>query len=418
MSETPVIQILEKEKYFNQHLISLPDAVPYPPLTTSSSVRVRSKVIGLTTNNLTYPKLGFLLGWWDIHPTPAGVPEPYNDLEKYGRTNCWGFAEVIESTHSTVPKGSYLWGYLPLGTLAQDLTLKDTEAPGTVVVTNERRKNAMSIYNRYRVYPASFGEQIERMDDAVAADIILKVMFETAYLLNRFAFAETSERRVHPGMSTDAPWGNEQADIAGATIIILAPGSKVGAAFASDVRHGRKVATVKRIIGAASEHSRIFVEDTGLYDEVVSTKDSPQEVLSRLHVGQDEKVVLLNFGGREGSGSKWASEISEKYENFVLLNIGSDLPGSTRQDMLKTLGEANPKAITPNASDMWERAIANVGEKHYSQEFDVAWEKFREAGGIKGLSYSWNKGIEEVGKGWDELCSGKLPTNKGLVYLL
>lgn len=420
MSETPVIQIIEKEKYFNQHIVSLPDGVPSAPLATPSSVRVRTKVLGLTVNNLTYVKLGFLLGWWDVHPTPSNVPAPYNDTEKYGRTNCWGFAEVLESTLPSVPEGSFLWGYLPLGTLAQDLTVEEAENPGQVIVTNDYRKNIMSIYNRYTVYPASFREQIEKKTDAVASEAILRVMFETSYLLNRFALAENPEQLVNPATDPSTPWGKEHADLTGATIIVLAPGSKVGVAYAFEAKHGREIVRASRVIGAASEHSKKFVEDTGLYDVVVSTSDSPQETLSRLGVGHDEKIVLVDFGGRGNSRSTWVSEIKKTHTNLIVLGLGADIPGSTKEDVLKAMAQADKdsEAIIPNASVMRARAVAIAGEKQYFQDLTAGWEDFRSAGGVKGLSYKWGSGMEDVKQGWDTLCSGDSPSNEALVYLL
>lgn len=138
MSEIPIIQVLEKERYFNQHLVSLPDAVPYPPL-GPSSVRLRTKVMSLTSNNMTYAKAGFLVNWWGVHPLPPSTPAPLNDATKYGRINCWGFAEVLDSTHTSVEKGSYIWGCLPIGTLAQDLVVEKGDVPGQVFVKNDYR---------------------------------------------------------------------------------------------------------------------------------------------------------------------------------------------------------------------------------------------------------------------------------------
>lgn len=55
ISEIPEIQILEKEKYFTQALVRLPDALPLPPL-GPSSVRIRAEAFSLTSNNFTYGK--------------------------------------------------------------------------------------------------------------------------------------------------------------------------------------------------------------------------------------------------------------------------------------------------------------------------------------------------------------------------
>lgn len=104
------------------------------------------------------------------------MPPPFNDAAKYGRTNCWGYARVLESTFPDVAAGSYFWGYLPIGTLPQDLEVEGAGVPGHVTVTSAYRQHLMRIYNRYRVYPESKGLEIQRLDEGIAYDALFRVM--------------------------------------------------------------------------------------------------------------------------------------------------------------------------------------------------------------------------------------------------
>ena len=173
--EIPEIQVLEKEKYFTQALVRLPNAVPLPAL-APSSVRIRTEALSLSTNNFNYAKLGKLLGWWDAHPLPASVPAPYNDAAKYGCMNCWGYARVLESTFAGVEQGTYMFGYLPIGTLPNDLEVAQGAVEGWVVVTSAYRQKLMPIYNKYRVYPTTKVDEIRRKDDSIAYDCLIEVM--------------------------------------------------------------------------------------------------------------------------------------------------------------------------------------------------------------------------------------------------
>lgn len=149
VDEIPVIQVLEKERYFTQALVPLPSAIPYPPL-APSSVRLRAKVLAVTSNSFTYAKFGFFAGYWDVHPLPSSAPAPYADATIYGCTSTWGWAEVLASTHAGVPPGALLWGYQPLGTLAQDLAVQtDSQVPGHVIVTSPHRQRMPPLYNTY-----------------------------------------------------------------------------------------------------------------------------------------------------------------------------------------------------------------------------------------------------------------------------
>lgn len=416
MSEIPVIQVLEKERYFTQHLVSLPDAIPYAPL-GPSSVRVRTKVMSLTSTNMTYAKAGFLMKWWNIHPLPPSTPAPFNDAIKYGRINCWGFSEVLESTHPSVSKGSYLWGYQPIGTLAQDLVLEKGTVPGQVFVKNDYRQDVFSIYNRYFVFPADLGENIEARAEGIAYDSIFRIMYETAYLVNRFVFSPDPKETTIPGPG-DTTWTSRKADLKGATVICLAPGAKVALSFARELRRGQKK-PVAKVIGAASEYSIEFVKQTGEYDEVISTSEGVSKVLARVPDGS--KVVLVDFGGRGGIAPKWAAAMSETHKDVLLMNCGTEISEESSSDVLASFQK---QSTTPtyesaqiNASDIRDLAIAKHGEERYFRDFEEAWEAFKKTP-VKGLKITWGNGMEDVVKGWKSLSAGTVQPNEGLAFVI
>lgn len=127
----PQIQMLEKADYTKQHLITLHDAYPLPQL-TAGDIRIRSRIISITTNNFTYARLGHLLGWWDVWAVPPSLPAPYNDTSKYGRVSAWGYCEVIESQNDKVPIGTKLYGYLPIGDYPEILQVAVDDDTGHV----------------------------------------------------------------------------------------------------------------------------------------------------------------------------------------------------------------------------------------------------------------------------------------------
>ncbi|ORY62408.1 uncharacterized protein BCR38DRAFT_438397 [Pseudomassariella vexata] len=418
MAEIPVIQVLNKEHYFAQKLVSLPNEVPYSDL-APSSLRLKTKVLSLTSNNLTYTKLGFLLNLWDVHPLPPTTPAPYNDASKYGLINAWGYMEVLESTHPSVEKGSYLWGYVPIGTLAQDLEVKNANVAGQVLVTSEYRKHIMPIYNRYLVISPSAGlaEEIEKKTNSPAYEALVRIMFETAYLMNRFAMPGDSKELVHPGMDPRIPWEPETADLSGATVICFAPGSKVGMCFAHQLKQNRPRAKPVRVVAATSEVSQPFVEETSLYDEIVLSTSSPTEFLSKLGVQSGDKVVLIDFGGRGKVGARWTTEIKEAgYSNLLQVGIGQEISETSQADVLELFSTGNPSMLM-NANDMRNRAMELVGEKEYFDELNEAWLELKKQG-FKGFQVNWGEGMEAVEKGWDSICKSEIKTSVGLAYKL
>ncbi|GAP92650.2 hypothetical protein SAMD00023353_5900020 [Rosellinia necatrix] len=438
--EIPTVQILDKQNYFEQTLLPLPNALPYPPL-APSSLRLRTSVLSLTVNNFTYAALGTLLHWWDVHPLPPSTPAPYDDGAKYGRISAWGYAEVLESTVPSVPRGSHLWGYVPLGTLAEDLEVRphrpdgdaaDSDGDATaaqVLVTSAHRQRAMPIYNRYFVYPPSGGRaaEIARRTRAVAHDALLRVMHATAFLMADFAFNADAARLVNPGLgpdtNDDAIWSARDADLSGATVLVLAPGSKVAAIFASLLR-ARPTGRPRRIIGASSEASRAFVEGTGAYDAVISTAGDPLQAV-RDHHEDGSRLAIFDFGGRAGIGPRWAASLAAHPQytaRLLFVGVGSDILDPATASAVRAAAAAAPpkpayKAVRVNADDMRRRAIQRLGEDGYWAEEARSWALFREEG-IKGLDVAWGQGMPDVIKGWDRLARGEVLPNEGLVYKL
>lgn len=425
--EIPTIQILEKANYFAQTLLPLPTALPYPPL-PPSTIRLRTSVLSLTINNFTYAALGTLLKWWDVHPLPPSTPAPYNDSSKYGRISAWGYAEVIASTVSWIPQGAQVWGYVPLGTLAQDLEVARAHADlnDQFIVTSPHRANIMPIYNRYFIN-ASPRRAAEKTPEA-ALDAVLRVMHPTAFLLSHFVFAGDAHRVVAPGPGTPdddlAAWTSADADLRGATVLVFAPGSKVAATFAALLGARDAANRPYKIVGASSDVSRAFVLGTGLYDAVVST--AADEAAGALREaghegGQGRRLVVFDFGGRAGVASRWATALAATNPDLLFVGVGSGIMDPAEAPALLAAaakGGAPPyKAVRVNADDMRRRAMKRVGEVEYWAEEARSLEEFRKVG-IKGLDVTWGEGMRDVIRGWDRLAKGEVLPSEGLVYKL
>ncbi|KAI0540232.1 hypothetical protein GGR58DRAFT_176713 [Xylaria digitata] len=421
--EIPAVQILDKQNYFSQALVALPNALPYPPL-PPSSLRLRTSVLSLTVNNFTYAALGSMLNWWDVHPLPLSTPAPYNDSSKYGRISAWGYAEVLASTVPSILAGSHVWGYVPLGTLPEDLTVRlHPEIADQVFVTSAHRQHVMPIYNRYFVFAPSAhkGAEIARKTPAVAHDAALRVMHATAFLMSSFVFSADAARVVPPGPGPDEPagagWGTTDADLAGATVLIFAPGSKAAAIFAALLR-GRgeqSKGRPRRIVGVSSEVSRAFVLGTGIYDDVLLTSADPLAT----SVEDGEKVVMFDFGGRAGVGPRWATALAQRHKDLLFVGVGSGLldPSVVGAVLAKVAAQPPYRAVRVNADDMRRRAMKLLGEERYWAEEALSWKGFRQDG-IRGLGIAWGEGMEDVIKGWDRLAKGEVLPSEGLVYKL
>lgn len=420
MAQVPVMQVLEKEHYFNQALVSLPGEVPYPPLEKPSTVRFRSKIFCITSNNFTYAGLGFMLGWWDAHRLPPSTPAPYNDAAKYGCTNAWGYAEVLDSTMPSVPKGSFLYGYLPLGTLAQEVECSEGNLPGEIVVTSAYRQKLMPVYNRYDVFrDPALAEAIRARANGPAYDAFFRPLFLTGHLMSHYMFPSDPTQTVHPGFDPSKPWTPEMADLTDATILLLAPGSKTALGFAWSLARDRTGAHPKRVVAVPSAASKPFVEACGLYKEVVTTDEAPLDVLARLGITSGEKVVLIDFGGRASVGTAWSAAIRTSHANFLCVSVGMPIAEVPQDVMMQsmTASAGASDVVSMNTDDLNNRAMAKFGAQKVKEQCLGSLETFKKEG-VAGLRLVWGEGMEAVKEGWDRLAKGGVQADEGLVFMV
>ena len=421
----PTIQVLSRQNYEEQHIVSLPNALPYPAL-APNSIRVSSSVLALTTNNLSYARLGHLLGWWNVHPLPSSIPSEFSDPASYGRISAWGYGTVVEST-TVVEVGTQMYGYLPIGTLPVDMRVElDPELPGTFVEASEHRSKLMPVYNRYFLSaPAVSAQEKEVQKRNQAYDALSRVLHETGYMLNRFAFGWRPEEIAHPMGAAGGQWSSEKADLAGSTVLVFAASTKTALSFAYQLKHGRpEDAKPAMVIAVGSKQSEAFTENTGFFGRVLDYNydTSSGEALGRtLGLRPDSKVVIFDFGARGSAAVRWSTHLKKDHTNVhFIVAAGEVLPDSPQKTIEKFMAVEQSGVIDArvNASDIRDAGMKAIGKKAYFEGATKDWEEYREVIMAKGLKLIWGEGMEELGKGWEKLCKGEVHADEGLVYSL
>lgn len=421
-------QVLEKADYRKQHIQQYRDVLP--PL-GDSSIRVQPCIVALTTNNITYARLGDApgLNWFAAHPLPS-KEGPYSDSTQYGRVSAWGTGKVIESTADFINVGSFVWGYLPLASLPVDKRVQKTIKDNVFLETTDYRQNLMPVYNRYFILDNEKGES-ERYN-AYAA--LTRVLFETSYSLNRMAFGWNSDVPMVNPLGLSPPpqldtWTKDRASLRNSAVVIMPASSKTAFTFAYALRHLRPETEQPRaIIGASSGASRPFCEATGLFDRIAEyeiANGDAATLVSSLDIGAAAKVLLLDFGAREGLKDTWLTKLETITDNFTFIRVGSaipekDKPESTEERMKAFL---NPGAnqYPSNASTLRDAGMKFYGEAEYLGDLTQEFDRFLESDCISALKLVWGKGLTGPGGlegGWDHIVSGKMGAAEGLVYRL
>ncbi|KAF2864651.1 hypothetical protein BDV95DRAFT_555785 [Massariosphaeria phaeospora] len=412
MASPPVLHILDKANYSKHRLVTLPS--DHLPLLAPSSLRLQTKILGLTTNNFAYAQLGHVLGWWDTYPQPTNTPAPYNDRATYGRISAWGYAEIIESTVPGIAVGKTVYGFLPIATLPEDVTVEKTGLKNQIRVTNPHRQHLWIIYNRYQICPPL--DELERTKtlDFLGWDSLMQGLFATSYNMNCYGFAWTDENRIHPG--GEGEWTAADANLADATVIVLSASGKTGVSFAHQLRHNRpKQHQPRAVIGVCSITSKSLVENTGFYDKVVlytDDKSTKEEIAKQT----PHRTVIVDFGAREGAGAAWNNTFKglSAPNTYALVGVGGVTKPQNPEDSSAFLAKFDGVAFV-NASKLREKGIALAADKYF-EEFYARYDEFKAAGGVPGVQLKWGEGLKAWEQGWEALCQDQVSANTGLVY--
>ncbi|KAL2130275.1 hypothetical protein VTI74DRAFT_6669 [Chaetomium olivicolor] len=421
-SPQPQIQLISKTSLAQQLVtLTLPRSVPHP--LAPNTARLRTRTLALTTNVLTYAKLGGIpsLGWWDVWPMPhpTSLPPPFDNeatLAGYCRVGAWGYSEVVESRVPGLEVGTWLFGYQAIGTLAEIVELEkgNVEGQSHWVEVSERRKGLNGIYNLYIAR--------ERGEDREGRgwDALMEVLFGTAWLMNRFVFSwGEGVDAVHPLGIRELAWTEEDADLTDAVVVMLAASGKTGFCFARELRERRPRGKQPfKVIAVGSERSREFTKGLGLFDEVLLYNDLEEKAfdLEARLVCKQRKVVLMDFGARDDAVDRWAKALEGKCRRMQALVIGGDPMAEDQSKTARKTQDLTSNVAQVFAGGIRDRAMELVGAARYFADQEAAWADFKADRGIQALTLKWGKGVDGFSNGWEALVSGEYGPDTGLVY--
>lgn len=188
---------------------------------------VRVDEFALTSNNITYARLGETADYWRYFPS---------DDPQWGRIPAWGNATVIESNHANIGVGDRYYGFVPMS--SRFLMRPDRVGPAGFVDTSEHRNPLSRVYNAYRPIAT----------DSLLADH-LRPIFEPVFILSFLLDLAVADR-----FGTDPP-----------DVLVTSASSKAAIGTAH-LLHGRGVPT----IAATSARNAEFCASLDCYADVVT----------------------------------------------------------------------------------------------------------------------------------------------------
>lgn len=421
MAQEALVHVISKADTTEHHTVSTDASLL--PLLAANNIRLQTRLISLTANNLTYARNAAIANWWDAFPVPSFLPAPYNDTVTYGIVPAWGYAEVVESRTAGLEPGSIFWGFWPSSSLPIDLQLVPTQPAGHYIDITPHRQAMWSYYHRYTLAPPS----IDLKAKTLAAQTVFKPLFECASSLNAYVLGPST---THPAPKTYSSPTWQLADVSeGAAVISLAASGKTARAFNDAVLNTRAPGTgPQAFLAITSDPSKFSLptpENSTVKTEVLSYSSALAkgsiEFLASLSP-PISRIVIADFGARDNCLPALISHLRASLSTEVeigAVGVGAS-PAPLTDDWMRGLlaSMAVPERVQMNTSEVREVVVERIGEEAYFEGVKRAWEGFCARGGCEGVDVVVGKGAREFEEGWRKLCAGEAGVVGGLAYLL
>ncbi|QJB70769.1 DUF2855 family protein [Parasphingorhabdus halotolerans] len=314
----------------------------------------------LTANNITYAVVGDGFGYWNFFPTGD---------DAHGIVPVWGFAKVVQSRCADISEGERVYGYLPMA--SHLVVTPGGLSSGSFVDGAEHRAGLALVYNQYHRLGTDAGKHEEER-------ALFQPLFTTSFLIE--------------DMMRQADWFGADA------LVLTSASSKTAlglALVAKNLSPG-----IKRI-GLTSPGNIAFVEQTGLYDQVLAYDD-----LGQAESGQP--TVSVDFAGN----SKLLSAIHSHWGDNLKYSC---LVGVTHIDERSGAGDLEgPKPIMFFAPTAAQTLIEQVGPDQFRASVDKEFAAF--IGAMKDhLGVEHHSGTGAIASSYLEMLGGKVAPSRGMI---
>jgi hypothetical protein len=330
------------------------------PVLAEGQILLAVEKYALTANNITYAVVGDGFGYWNFFPTGDG---------EWGIVPVWGFARVVASQHEGIAVGERVYGYLPM---ASHLLVTPAKVQGGGFVDGAAHRQGLAIiYNQYHRLGTDEGPlEAERA--------IFQPLFTTSFLIEHFM------------RSND--WFGAEA------LLMTSASSKTSMGLAMVAKN---LSPAIRRIGLTSAANKGFVEQSGLYDEILTYDELAA-------ADADRPTVSVDFAG---NGSLLAAIHSHWGDNLKF----SSLVGATH---VEERGGANdlkgPKPVLFFAPTAAESLMKEIGPAAFRARVDEQFAAFV-AGASAFLTIEGISGKDGLQSAYLAMLANEVAPNRGLM---
>ncbi|KAJ0163821.1 hypothetical protein CTA2_2316 [Colletotrichum tanaceti] len=395
--------------------------LPLPQL-AESSIRIRTSLVGITSNTVTYAKFGDSLHWWSTWPVPLDAPAPYNNRDEWGIVPAWGLARVLESTIDAIPAGRLLYGFMPTSSHPVDLKLEPYQPEGHFREVSQHRQLLGSVYNRYTLFDES-----AHSDEFRAWFVNLHSIWTCGYVMNRYTFPGTGAKPVHPSGEGAGPWTEKDGDLSSAVVVSLSAASRTARSFAWNLARERQPSTGPLALLQATSVPQTLAAPAAAFETKTVDYETllSKETVDWIAKFRPKRVVVTDCGAPPKVTDRLWDALKAALPgstDTLILTVGFEptikSPEETRDEM--ALG-GKWEAVQLHTTGLVDAGMAAEGAEQYFRAVNTAFGRFLNDKVVGDLELSLGSGVggtNGLEKAWEGFLQGTLPLNKAWVYRL
>ncbi|MGB2342198.1 MAG: DUF2855 family protein [Flavobacteriaceae bacterium] len=333
---------------------------------SEGEILVQIDLFSFTSNNITYAVSGNIIRYWEFFPALG------EQTQEWGVIPVWGFADVVESKTESIPVGDRIFGYFPPATHLKIKADRITEK--RFIDGSEHRASLPPTYNLYKrvLSESNYDKNFDRD----------RALFYPLYITSFCLWDSLKENNWH---------GAKQ-------IVILSASSKTSIGLAYALHQDD---SSPKAVGITSNQNLKAIEKLGFYDSSLT-----YEQVSNLD--NSLPTVVVDMSGN----------------NSVLVNLHQSLKNQMKFTL--KVGLTHWKETNPNEGIIRERSKFFFAPSHIekriqdwgSSEFDRKTSSFLVAATTqtkKWLNYKELQGLKELKTLYQDVCSGSVPADVGLI---
>ncbi|WP_034161004.1 DUF2855 family protein [Sphingomonas sp. ERG5] len=335
------------------------------PEPKDGEVLLEIESFALTANNVTYAVVGELVKYWYFFPAAQG----------WGIVPVWGHARVAASRHPDIAVGERVYGYLPMATHL--IVAPGKVSPGLFRDLSAHRQPMAAVYNQYRRLAADPTHDAAREE----ARMLFEPLFLTSFLID-----DQLRRQDWHGAGT---------------VILTSASSKTAMGLAHVARTSSP--GIRRI-GLTSGSNAAFVEQAGLYDQVVA-----YDALDTMAV--TGTAVLVDFAGNSGVLADVQARLTDRLVHILKVGV-------THHDEGDAIGDAGaatgPKPVWFFAPDAAAALIGAIGQDGFQAAVAERWHAFV-TDAEAWVTIERQSGAEAMQQVWRDQVAGRAKPDIGYI---